>query len=98
MRLIDADLLKDWLNRREYCDSCTEIDCISCIEDTIDKIPTVNTVKKGYWHHVFEPKENFNDEYWRCSVCNFSTDVPYHRYFFCPGCGSVMSLWKEKSD
>ena len=85
MRLIDADLLIEWIdaghlrNPNELCFS--EADVV----EMIDHMPTIEERKRGKWLFPYGDKK-----YKRCSVCESDYySIPYNSNF-CPNCGADM--------
>ena len=89
-RLIDANLLVDWLTKstgfRGNCENCTDIDCLDCIiEECIKNFPTVDAVEvvHGRWIQS-EPG------YRLCSHCMADVAIYSGHRNYCPNCGAKM--------
>lgn len=81
MRLIDADILEDYVIRQmTFYDNAD----MYCMLDAIEKQPIVTAdsiVKHGYWVKRARWKNHV------CSECSFESNTAYN---FCPNCGVKM--------
>lgn len=105
MNLIDADVLKEQMEKHEkflkktYCDvgDYEYTSGFSAAKKFVDDAPTIEAepAKRGRW-------ERSEDEYYslcviRCSNCkeeycfDVSDDVEQLNYHYCPNCGAKMS-------
>lgn len=102
-RLIDANVLIDWLTKatgfRTNCDDCTSIDCLDCIiEEAIKNAPTIKA-KPVVHAHWFLLDDCANEGVY-CSACTkkvYKTDYANQKLKskYCPNCGAQMD---EKED
>lgn len=83
MRLIDADALKETIDREIF-----RHDTIDHVFQIIDDAPTIEP-KRGEWVAL---NDNDTGGYWKCSVCGTPTEAygAYTIYKFCPFCGAYM--------
>lgn len=89
MRLIDADALKEII--KEEFDGCCvydvdESEVIYDFNDIVDRTPTVDTVKHGYWINAGHDEWS---HYRKCSVCG-KLIVNMSKTNYCPDCGAKM--------
>ena len=85
MRLIDADILSDYLYTfYEYADYIT----VGQILNNIDEQPTIDSeCKTGQWIQLTCDSA----EWWYCSECNGRVQMnPWAKYNYCPNCGANM--------
>ena len=103
MRAIDVDVLKEKLIEMqqvynkpyEHYDNGFQ-DAVSQIDDALDNLPTIDSVKHGTWLEI-----NHTCGYHRtCSECGWTTDSTWilgsiENEKYCPNCGARMNGDKE---
>ena len=90
-RLVDADEFKRKIvemreaNNKpyEHYDNGFQ-DALSQIDDLLDSLPTIESVKRGKW----VASDVYHDTM-KCSVCGWSFDTDYY-WDYCPVCGVKM--------
>ena len=89
MRLIDADLLIEWIdaghlrNPNELCFS--EADVV----EMIDHMPTIEERKKGKWI-VYKAPDKYHCGLVKCPFCGDDMIAEADEYNYCPNCGADM--------
>lgn len=105
MRLIDADVLKKYLDDCKYCKNCPKetkrIHCdLTCPfpdycddewQRVIDEQPTIEERKTGKW--IFG--ETMGHSWMKCSECCKSQDGQTLCFTYCPNCGAEMKGAEE---
>lgn len=97
MKLIDADMLREWTTwlfkmKKYYYISAAEL------SEVLDKIPAIDPVRHGRWLHGKEISRDYigdvcvciHYEKWWCSECDYRIDEQ-PLWEFCPICGAKMS-------
>lgn len=98
-RLIDADALS-----KKLCETTIFIKDGEVFQRMINDAPTVQADKHGEWIYCEDTVALCVDGY-KCSECGFFVPWDYEHksphfiedYHFCPNCGCVMDMGKEKT-
>ena len=95
MRLIDVNVLKEWVenwftkNRLYHPYAKSNNIPITELYDILEQMPTIEDHKKGKWKRAYLDHEAMGERpsILYCSVCNQCIAYPVN---FCPNCGADM--------
>lgn len=94
MRLIDADVIKDYYKkeRAKVKGPLTPFEIEKCLSDAIDLCPTNDPVKHGHWTLLYKGEKSSDYE---CSAClgilsDVENDDERDLVSYCPMCGAKM--------